>query len=513
MKLLHTGDWHIGKTLRGRSRLAEQEQVLRELVGFARTYQVDAVLIAGDVYDTAAPTAEAVNLVVRALMGFRDTGAHVIVIAGNHDHARTFDAYRPVFDAAKRITMVGAPRTADDGGVIHFTSRAGEKATVAVLPFLSQRYAARAAEIVTQTPAQTNAQYDEMVRLILTSLAQGFEPDAVNLVMAHLTVLGGAWGGGEREAQSIFDYVVNPAAFPAQAHYVALGHLHRRQHVAAPCPAVHYCGSPLNVDFGEQDNPSVALLVDATPTTPARITELPVTSAVRLRTVTGTVKDLVARREEFGEDLLRIVVCEPSYAGLREDVVAALPNALEVRIDPEFQKQRTGPKSASEAGLDRQPSELFAQYLSERGEGADPRVPVLFSALLDRAADSSAGADTGVHDDIPLPALDGTPASESRPSTAQGGETGGAADLEREFDAALAAELDTTLAGDAQAPVADLDALQDVPLLPAQPVRRRKRATGKNAPTGSAADAGPSANGDLTTEPVPTDVVADVPTA
>lgn len=478
MKLLHTGDWHIGKTLRGRSRLAEQELVLRELVGFARQHQVDAVLVAGDVYDTAAPTAEAVSLVVRALMGFRDTGAEVIVIAGNHDHARTFDAYRPVFDAAERVTMVGAPRTAQDGGVIRFTSaRTSEKATVAVLPFLSQRYAARAAEIVTQTPAQTNAQYDEMVRLILTSLAKGFEPDAVNIVMAHLTVLGGAWGGGEREAQSIFDYVVNPAAFPAQAHYVALGHLHRRQHIAAPCPAVHYCGSPLNVDFGEQDNPSVALLVEATPTTPARITELPVTSAVRLRTITGTVKDLVARREEFGEDLLRVVVTEPSYAGLREDVVAALPNALEVRIDQEFQKQRTGPKSASEAGLDRQPSELFAQYLSERGEDADPRVPALFTALLDRASDSSANAEAGVHDDIALPSLNAEAAGSATVSSESG------SDLKSECNAALVAELDST-------PVADPDTPHNAPPLPAQPVRRRKRATAKT-----------------------TDVDADVPTA
>ncbi len=488
MKLLHTADWHIGKTLRGRSRLAEQEQVLRELVALARQHQVDAVLIAGDVYDTAAPTAEAVSLVVRALMGFRDSGAEVIVIAGNHDHARTFDAYRPVFNAAERITMVGAPRTAQDGGVISFSARStGEPATVAVLPFLSQRYAARAAELVTQTPAETNAQYDEMVRLILASLAEGFQPDAVNIVMAHLTVQGGTWGGGEREAQSIFDYVVHPAAFPADAHYVALGHLHRRQHVPAPCPTVHYCGSPLNVDFGEQDNPSVALLVEVSPTTPARVTELPIASAVRLRTVTGTVLDLTARSSEFGEDLLRVVVTEAPYAGLREAVVEALPNALEVRIDPAFQQQRSGPRTASEAGLDRQPSELFAQFLSERGLDSDPRLPALFSALLDRAGDSSAATDAGVHDEINLPALTasaGTSSAETAercsPLTdAEGGDGGEDGDGGDGGDGGAAASAEV-----ATAEVADLDALENVPLLPTQPARRRKR----SSPTASSAD-------------------------
>lgn len=409
MKFLHTSDWHVGKTLRGRSRLAEQELVLRELVTMAREPKVDAVLVAGDVYDTSTPSAEAVDVVVRALLGFRSTGAEVIVIAGNHDHARTFDAYRPVY-AVGGIHLVGAPRTADDGGVITFTAAGtGEAVTVAVLPFVSQRYAARAAELVTQTPAETNAQYDEMVRRILASLSGGFRPDAVNLVMAHLTVMGGAWGGGEREAQSIFDYVVNPAAFPNNAHYVALGHLHRRQHIPAPCPAVHYCGSPLNVDFGEQDNPSVALLVEVTPRTPARVTELPLTKAVRLRTVTGTVDELITRAKagEFGEDLLRVVVAEKSFAGLREAVLDALPNALEVRIDTEFQERRAGASTPQEAGLDRRPTELFAEYLASRNLDGDPRLGVLFAALLDRAGDGTVDVSAGDGDDIALPAFDG----------------------------------------------------------------------------------------------------------
>ena len=120
--------------------------------------------------------------------------------------------------------------------------------------------------------------------------------------MAHLTVLGGEFGGGERAAQSIFEYAVPAAIFPVDAHYVALGHLHRRQSLAAPCP-VHYCGAPLAVDFGEQDNTTSCCLVEATPATPARVTDIPITAGRRLRTVHGTVAELAAMRDAVGDDL------------------------------------------------------------------------------------------------------------------------------------------------------------------------------------------------------------------
>lgn len=379
MRILHTADWHVGKTLKGRSRLDEQERVLREIVGIARRHEVDVVLVAGDLYDTAAPSAAAQQLVIRTLLGLaRD--AQVVAIAGNHDHGPTLDAYRPLAGAAG-ITLVGSARPADQGGLVELTApTTGERARVAVLPFLSQRYAVSAAELVTRTPAENTGAYDQQLRGILGALTAGFRDDAVNLVMAHLTVIDGVFGGGERTAQSIFEYAVPAAVFPVDAHYVALGHLHRRQQMAAPCP-VHYSGAPLAVDFGEQENEPVVCLVEAAPGTPARVTDIPVTSGRRLRTVRGTVAELAALAGTLGDDFLRVRVCEPARAGLRDEVTAVLPNALEVRIDPEF--AAPGPaRSRPSAGAERQPAELFAEYLAGAGV-ADPRVQRLFARLLD----------------------------------------------------------------------------------------------------------------------------------
>ncbi|WP_232665371.1 exonuclease SbcCD subunit D [Pseudonocardia sp. TRM90224] len=388
MRLLHTADWHVGKTLKGHSRLEEQEQVLREIVGIARRLEVDAVLIAGDLYDTAAPSAQAQQLVVRTLMALAGTGAEVIAIAGNHDHAQTLDAYRPLANAAG-ITLVGSVRTADKGGLVEFTARSsGERGTVAVLPFLSQRYAVRAAELMTNTPAQNTSAYDQQLRDILGSLTSGFADDAVNLVMAHLTVLNGTFGGGERAAQSIFEYAVPAAIFPIDAHYVALGHLHRRQQIAAQCP-VHYSGSPLAVDFGEQDNTPVVTLVEAAPGTPASVTDIPITAGRRLRTLRGTVAELSELGETVGDDFLRVWVKEPARAGLREEVTALLPNALEVRIDPEFAAPVESSRPSG-GGAERSPIDLFKEYLGTRSV-ADQRVEELFRRLHERVTESGSG--------------------------------------------------------------------------------------------------------------------------
>jgi DNA repair protein SbcD/Mre11 len=391
VKFLHTADWHVGKVLKGRDRLDEQRAVLAEIVGVAEQNQVDAVLIAGDIYDAAAPSAAAQKLVIQTLLRLRRTGAEVIAIAGNHDHGPTFEAYRPLMGLAG-ITLVGEARRPDRGGVVKFRARSGgEDVQLAVLPFLSQRFAVRAAEIVGQTPSENVLAYDGLVRDVVAALTAEFSADTVNLVMSHLTCIGGVFGGGERSAQSIFEYSVPATIFPVAAHYVALGHLHRRQSLPAHCP-VNYSGSPIAVDFGEQDNTSMVCLVEATPSVPARITEVPITSGRRLRTVRGTLAELEAQAGAFGEDYLRVWLREPARAGLRDDTTAILPNALEVRIDPDFAAPSRDAARPDTAGAAiPTPDQLFADFCASE-QVKDERVAALFATLHDEVTTAVGGS-------------------------------------------------------------------------------------------------------------------------
>ena len=378
MKFLHTADWHVGKTLKSRSRLDEQRAVLKEIIEIAIAEQVDAVLIAGDLYDTAAPSPEAQKLVHHALLRLQQFDIHVVVIAGNHDRAGSFEALRPLMGMVG-IEYIGEPRLPADGGVHRFTAAStGEDVVVALLPFLSRRHVIRAEEIVTNTPSDTAGLYEESIREILKDLAAEFSSSTVNIVMGHLTCTGGVMGGGEREAQTIFEYHVSAQAFPTAAHYVALGHLHRRQSIPAACP-VHYSGAPVSVDFGEQENTPVVCVVEVGVDTPATVRDIPITAAKRLRTVTGTAAELAAAAPGYGDDYLRVYVKEKARAGLREEVVEALPNALEVRIHPDFLEaaQRPRPRDTKSS-----PHDLFTEYCAEV-QLEDSDVVALFDELLD----------------------------------------------------------------------------------------------------------------------------------
>lgn len=384
MKILHTSDWHVGKVLKGRSRADEHVRVLGELVDVAKAERPDLVIVAGDLYETAAPSPEATRVVTRALTALKRTGADVVAIAGNHDNGAALDALRGWADASG-ITLRGTVRGPSDP-LINGRTDDGQEWTLVALPFISQRYAVRATEMFALTGAQANQNYAEHLSRMMEALTASFRPGAVNLITGHLTVLGGTTGGGEREAHTIQSYAVPATVFPASTHYVALGHLHRRQSVPGPCP-IHYSGSLLAVDFGEEDNTPGALLVEVTPTTPARITPVPLTTARALRTVRGTLDQL--RDIAPGDAWLRVNVVEKPRAGLREQVQQLLPNALEVRIDPEAPADEAArPRRASRAG--RSPRQLFADYLAEAGHD-DPAMAELFDRLHDDALQEGAG--------------------------------------------------------------------------------------------------------------------------
>ncbi|OLB80659.1 MAG: exonuclease sbcCD subunit D [Actinobacteria bacterium 13_2_20CM_2_71_6] len=374
MRILHTSDWHVGKVLKGQSRMDEHVAVLKQVVDIARSERPDLVLVAGDLFDTAAPSPDATRVVTRALSALRNTGAAVVAIAGNHDNGAALDALRAWADAAG-ITLRGSVRDRASDHLIGGTTTEGERWRLVALPFLSQRYAVRATEMFALSAAEATQTYADHVGRLLHKLTEDFDGDAVNLITAHLTVVGGTMGGGERDAHTIQAYAVPATVFPTSAHYVALGHLHRRQSVLGPCP-VHYSGAPLAIDFGEEENTPSVTIVEVTAATAAKARDVPITNAVPLRTVRGTLDQLST--VDTGEAWLRVYVSEKPRAGLREAVQDILPRALEVRIDPALALDDEAPQKAQRSG--RSPRDLFADYLTSRGH-ADPAVEALFAKL------------------------------------------------------------------------------------------------------------------------------------
>jgi exonuclease SbcD len=378
VKLLHTSDWHIGKTLRGMSRLAEQEQVLNEIVGMATTESVDLVLIAGDIFETAVPSPEAQRLAWRILLDLRATGADVLVIAGNHDNSHVFEALRPVF-AGAGITVLGRPVPAADGGVVRLDC-GGAPVCIALVPFCSQRGIVRSLELMSQDAAVNAATYAERLAFIIGNLAGSFTGETVNIVVAHAFVRGGRLGGGERDAQTIENYWIDAISFGSRPHYVALGHLHLTQQIPGGCP-IWYSGSPIQVDFGEEGDHKHVLIVEATPGVPAASPrKVRLETPRRLRTVRGSLAELSDLASTVGDDVLRVYVQEKARARLAEDVRQLLPNAVDVYVErrQDEDSARISPRDSRA----RSPLELFSTYLSQQGVD-DRGVEALFAELLD----------------------------------------------------------------------------------------------------------------------------------
>ena len=377
MKIFHTADWHVGRTLRGHSRADEHRAVLDEIVRIAEEHAVDLVLVAGDQFDRAVPTPESEEIVYDALLRLARTGAQVVVIAGNHDNPRRLTAIRPLLELAN-VTSASHVAPPDRGGVVRLATPSGETACIALFPFQSKRGIVKAEALMTGDPDDHQKEYSDRCRAIAKALCAGFEADSVNLVAAHLTVVGAATGGGERTAH-IFDYYVPADIFPVDAHYVALGHIHRPQKIAGRCP-IWYAGSPFALDFGEKHGEHCVIFVEAEANKPASVEQIPLKSGRALTTIRGSTHQLERQVDTTGDDFLRVYVEEAPTPGLAERVREMFPHAVDVIVvRPE--ETWTGRKAIDPGEL-RDPRTQFQLYLDERGiEGEE--LTKLFAELLE----------------------------------------------------------------------------------------------------------------------------------
>ena len=379
MRFLHTADWHVGKTLRGRSRADEHRAVLKEIATIADDQDVDAVLVAGDLFETAAPSPESEGIVYQALLAL-SKNRPVVVVAGNHDNPRRFQAVRPLLDLANVHALATVARP-DEGGVLQLKTRAGEKVNIVLLPFVSQRGIVGVDALMNEDADQHAAEYADRMARVLHALCTNVPKDAVNLVLAHAMVHGGTMGGGERSAHTVFAYSVPTGAFPSDFHYVALGHLHRLQQLGGACP-IYYSGSPLQLDFSETEHTKSVNLIEAAPGQPAKVSQVPLSSGKRLRKVKGTLAELCQAATSLRDDYLLVEVNEPQRPGLADEVRGKLPNAVDVRLP-----QTMATSGAVPDERQGRPQDLFRRYLKDRGEPSKP-VATLFDKLLDEVLEA-----------------------------------------------------------------------------------------------------------------------------
>ncbi|WP_345751429.1 exonuclease SbcCD subunit D [Microbacterium rhizophilus] len=290
MRILHTSDWHIGRSFHGHSTLEALRGVLAELTAQVREHEVDVVVIAGDVFDSATPAAACYTLLTDVLREISGTGAQIVLTSGNHDNAARLGFMAPLLrDGIHVITdaaSVGTPVTlADEHGPVHFYG----------IPYLEPilvRSVWASAELRTQEQAIGHA-----MGLIGADRA---ERGGRSIVVSHCFAAGVEPSAGvEREIRQGSLDVVPLASFDGpdgadRPSYVALGHIHGRSRLA---DHIRYSGAPLHYSFSEADKPRGSWLVDLDADGLARVEWLALSVPRPLVTLRGTLEELLTLAE------------------------------------------------------------------------------------------------------------------------------------------------------------------------------------------------------------------------
>lgn len=379
MKFLHTSDWHIGKQIRGRSRDDEHCAVLAEIATIADEHEVDAVLVGGDVYETKAPTPESEKIAFETFLRLaRDRP--VVVIAGNHDNARRFTAVTPLLEIAN-VIVLSEPSLPEEGGVVTLESDS-ETAKIALLPFVSHTVMKNLSMLKRNQETKRELNYTKGMAKLIELLCKDMQSNTINLCMAHAMTGSATLGGGERLAHTVVDYCISCDALPPVLQYVALGHVHRAQEVKANVP-VHYCGSPLQMDFGETSDVKGVNIVEAAPGKPARVSTVPLKSGKKLVQVRCTLDDLEKCTKDLDDVYLLVVLNEKPRRGLADEVRNRVENVLDVRIEG------TEDSSPSKKSVDpnRAPKALFHEYINgaSEDEKLNADLEKLFAELLEES--------------------------------------------------------------------------------------------------------------------------------
>lgn len=286
MRILHTGDWHLGKNLEGQSRMDEQELFLNDFINIVEENDIDLVIIAGDVYDSSNPPARAEKMFYDTLKKLSKNGERLtLIIAGNHDNPERLVAAGPLA-MEHGIIMVGTPKTvvscgeygnhkviSSKEGVVEVEIN-GEKAVILTVPYPSEKRLNEVLYGEMDDDEDRLKTYGERIKTLFDNLKQNYREDTINLAVSHLFAMGSEEGGSERSIQLGGSYIINGSYLPKEAQYIALGHVHKSQIVPGTNKKARYSGSPLHYNKKEININKKCFIIDVKPKEECKISEV-----------------------------------------------------------------------------------------------------------------------------------------------------------------------------------------------------------------------------------------------
>ncbi|MCG7586173.1 exonuclease SbcCD subunit D C-terminal domain-containing protein [Photobacterium sp. OFAV2-7] len=409
MKILHTSDWHLGHQLHGYNRDYEHQVFLDWLADTLEQQQIDALLVAGDIFDTANPPASAWRMLYRFMARLAKTmpQLNVVMIGGNHDSPSKLDAPHELLKAFD-LHMVGGIHRGEDGQLDHqrmlvpLTNKSGEQtAWVLAVPFL------RSADLRTDNLAEEDDRLIKGVETLYTEMTQAAREQKSSqqalIGMGHAFMASGKLSEmSERRVLGGNQHALPASIFADDISYVALGHLHLAQRVAKK-EHVRYSGSPLPLSMSERDYKHQIVVVELDGDQVTDIEPITIPRAVDMLKVPRSpapleqvleelealeVDDLPREQQPFLEVHVRL---DKPRALLREKVLAALDGkAIRLaKITPHYQQQERQDDLRHRRLSDVSPQQVFALSWGKKYDGEpDEAMAAAFESLLGQLDDS-----------------------------------------------------------------------------------------------------------------------------
>ncbi|RJK93147.1 exonuclease SbcCD subunit D [Vallicoccus soli] len=343
MRLLHTSDWHLGRSFHREDLLGAQAAFVDALVATVRSERVDAVVVAGDLYDRALPPVDAVRLCNEALARLAAERVRVVAISGNHDSAGRLGFAAGLIDAAGIHLRTDPARVGDP---VLLEDRHGAVAVYAV-PYLEPETARGALGCDGRSHAAVLGAAAAAARTDLSARAPGTR----SVVVAHAFVAGGLPSDSERDI-SVGGVSAVPLDLLDGFSYAALGHLHGAQVLA---PHVRYSGSPLAYSFSEEHQRKAAWLVDLDAAGVAGVERVDLPVPRRVARVSGTLDALLTdpRHAALQDAWLQVTLTDPVRPrAAMERLRARFPHALVLQFAPSGAQAPRPDYAARVSGLD-----------------------------------------------------------------------------------------------------------------------------------------------------------------